>query len=316
MSRSDRSFMRAFSPKCSVEEREESPCNLPNFEHRDPHREAEIVEQEVEIATESKVGIPEIETPHFALDVGLEWERTISVPTTVTSESTRVITDHNLQERLAAKKKKPWEPKLEVDRFAFSRPCQLFAEQASQILSIMDGTDDDPKIINVRSWARGEGRATISIALAKNLAQQGYDVVLVDGDIDNPELAEELGISFQDGWETCLDNPKNLADVCIRSVEDEFCLLPRCASHLRRFEPDLTEKLSELLNQLSLNFDYVLMDAGPGSQIWDSLATDMGNLIVVDNRKVQPRNLPEFFENASDGMQTVVGTIHNFSKAA
>lgn len=59
--------------------------------------------------------------------------------------------------------------------------------------------DAPPRTIVVTSATEGEGKTTIAIGLAMALADAGTDVVLVEGDLRTPALAERLGLLPTEG---------------------------------------------------------------------------------------------------------------------
>lgn len=114
----------------------------------------------------------------------------------------------------------------------------------------------------VTGCARGEGRTTLLLALARLAASRGMKVLLFDADRGHPWLAESLGIEPHVGWDDVLNGAQPLTEALIESVEERVTLLPLRSSlagqgdGLRRFVADSLEELRQ-------RHDLVLVDAGP-----------------------------------------------------
>lgn len=92
------------------------------------------------------------------------------------------------------------------------------AEAVRQIrtnLQFMD-IDNPPRIIVVTSAEPGEGKSTVSIALAEAIAESGAQVILIDADLRRPSLVEYLGLVPGAG----------LTDVLVGRVNPDHVLQP------------------------------------------------------------------------------------------
>ena len=62
----------------------------------------------------------------------------------------------------------------------------------------------DCTVVAIAGSARESGVTTLTLSLARALAQAGKKVALVDANMDDPQLAERLGVSVCAGWDqTC-----------------------------------------------------------------------------------------------------------------
>ncbi len=69
-----------------------------------------------------------------------------------------------------------------------------------------------PRILLVTSASPGEGKSTSALALARNFAQMGRRVLLVEGDLRNPSLARTLGLPPESGLSNVLTGACGLSD--------------------------------------------------------------------------------------------------------
>lgn len=128
-----------------------------------------------------------------------------------------------------------------------------------QFLTVEGG----PASFVISSAGPGEGKSTTTANLAISLAETGARVVLVDGDLRIPKVAEYLGIEGGVGLTDVLIGRAELADVLQRWGRNQLFVLPA-----GRIPPNPSELLGSTsmdntLAALTEHFDYVLIDAPP-----------------------------------------------------
>ena len=76
------------------------------------------------------------------------------------------------------------------------QPASAFAEALRGVLMAIDPRRDESgaRVLLVTSAVPGEGKSTLSLALARAAAAEGLRVLLIDGDLRRPRLAPMLGI--------------------------------------------------------------------------------------------------------------------------
>ncbi|WP_345762848.1 polysaccharide biosynthesis tyrosine autokinase [Diaminobutyricibacter sp. McL0608] len=120
-----------------------------------------------------------------------------------------------------------------------------------------------PRSYVITSSVPGEGKSTTAANLAISLAETGARVALVDGDLRLPKVADNMGIEGAVGLTDVLIGRAQLGDVLQKWGRTELYVLPA-----GRIPPNPSELLgsnsmSKLLNALTSEFDYVLVDAPP-----------------------------------------------------
>ncbi len=129
------------------------------------------------------------------------------------------------------------------------------------------------RTIAVTSPNSGEGRTTTAIDLAAALAESGRSVVLVEGDLRNPVLADRLTLDPQSrmaaadrGLSTVLAGEHALPQALIGNVElgaHAIALLPAGPKPPRPGELWSNDRATALLADLTRGFDYVVIDTPP-----------------------------------------------------
>ncbi len=129
----------------------------------------------------------------------------------------------------------------------------------------------------------GEGKTTTIINLARSLAESGSRTVIVDGDLRNPSVAKTLQIEGGVGLTTVLLGRATLAEA-IQPWGDTglFVLaagqIPPNPSELLGSRP-----MAELMEHLSSQFDFVLVDSPPLVPVVDAVLLQRltGGLVLV-----------------------------------
>lgn len=140
-----------------------------------------------------------------------------------------------------------------------------------------------PRSYVVTSSVPAEGKTTTVTNLAISLAETGARVVLVDGDLRLPKVADYMGIEGGVGLTDTLIGRAELADVLQRWGRAQLYVLPA-----GRIPPNPSELLgskamSAMLAVLTKEFDYVLIDTPPLLLVTDAAVVSKltGGAIVV-----------------------------------
>ena len=146
-------------------------------------------------------------------------------------------------------------------------------------------------IIGLISGKGGVGKTTITACLGAALSEQGYRVLLCDGDFGLRDLDIILGKED----EVCFDaynalEDKSMADDVVMKVQDNLYFLP--ASQSVRWEDMGRKKYPKLVSHLAKSYDYVLVDcpAGIGRGLESIVELAQRFLIVTQPLWVSIRN--------------------------
>ncbi|MFC0205066.1 GumC family protein [Novosphingobium soli] len=129
-----------------------------------------------------------------------------------------------------------------------------------------------PHSLVVTSSAMGEGKSTTSYALARDFAQVGRRVLLIDADMRRPSLTTFFGgAKDAPGLSSVLARMNDHNSVIVRSAEPNLSYMP--AGPLPPDPASLFSgnALTDLLDQLSGEFDLVILDAPPVMALADSV---------------------------------------------
>ena len=155
--------------------------------------------------------------------------------------------------------------------------------------------EQECRIIGVTSSIRGEGKSTTSVNLAYTLAQTGKRVLLIDGDMRLPTIAQKLEMSTTPGLSNLLAG-LSVERNCLRksSYFDNWYILPAGDIPPNPSELLGSERMHALLDRYKDVFDYILLDLPPVNIVVDALVitkwTD-GIIVVVRENYTSRRAL-------------------------
>ncbi|WP_308467861.1 polysaccharide biosynthesis tyrosine autokinase [Rathayibacter soli] len=142
---------------------------------------------------------------------------------------------------------------------------------------------DAPRSYVMTSSVPGEGKSTTCANLAISLAETGARVALIDGDLRMPKISEYMGVEGAVGLTDVLIGRAKLTDVLQKWGKGQLYVLPS-----GRIPPNPSELLgsknmASLLNTLTAEFDYVLVDSPPLLLVTDAAVVSKltGGAIVV-----------------------------------
>lgn len=147
-----------------------------------------------------------------------------------------------------------------------------------------------PKTLLVTSSGPGEGKSTTALALARNFAQLGKSVLLIEADLRNPSLHKTLGARSDFGLSNLLAGGCTLADATIETDEPRMKVI--LAGPLPPNPAELLSgsKLISMLTVASERYDQIIIDGPPVLGLADApiLANAMdGTLLVVNSAKTK-----------------------------
>ena len=123
--------------------------------------------------------------------------------------------------------------------------------------------DGESRSFVVSSAGPGEGKSTTTANLAIALAETGARVVLVDGDLRLPRVADYMGIEGGVGLTDVLIGRAELVDVLQQWGTGKLFVLPSGRTPPNPSELLGSQAMQRTLEALAGAFDYVLVDAPP-----------------------------------------------------
>ena len=198
-------------------------------------------------------------------------------------------------------------PSLEVSVTAASRlvyftePDSLAAEKFRFLgvrLRQLQQTRQLKKVL-VTSTIPAEGKSLVSANLAGVLARRKQRVLLIEGDMRRPTLAHQFGLGRLTGLAEWLQGGMQAPSNIYHLGGPGFWLMPAGDPPANPLELMQSGRLSRLMTQLSVHFDWIVVDSPPllplaDTTVWARL-TD-GILLVAREGKTEKKQLQRGLE--------------------
>lgn len=182
-------------------------------------------------------------------------------------------------------------PATLVRRFHWPSLTESLHEAAAVELRRLTAVGKPRTIVTV-SCRRGDGGTTMTLLMARQLSTQGARVVLVDADLDEPALADCLGVAVEVDWQWAWREKLPLEEALVESLADGMALLPlrkTASADARQAIP----ALNHIVTELAQRYDVVCIDGGPldarsGEPAWQlgGVSLDLA-CVVHDSRRGQ-----------------------------
>jgi capsular exopolysaccharide synthesis family protein len=161
-------------------------------------------------------------------------------------------------------------------RTIIDHPLSRYAEaiRTIKLAADLNGVASVNRVIGVTSTIPGEGKTTISSALAQSIAQAGSRVILVDGDLRNPSLTRIIAPDATTGVLEVLSGTAALDRVAWKDPLTGMTVLPAIVT-AREASSEMLGSLGmkKLFEVLRSSYDYVVVDLPPLAPIIDVQAT-------------------------------------------
>lgn len=173
--------------------------------------------------------------------------------------------------------------------------------------------DKQVKTIVVTSSVMAEGKSTVSGNLACILSQDGARVLVIDCDLRKPSIHYNFFISNGEGLTDALVGDCDLKSV-VKKVDESLYVITAGTVPPNPSEVLGSEAMQELLEELSINFDYIIMDTPPVLPVTDALllaAKADATLVVVKARKTKEKMIKQTYDQLMKVRANVIGTVLN-----
>jgi capsular exopolysaccharide synthesis family protein len=178
--------------------------------------------------------------------------------------------------------------------------------------------DADRKVFVMTSSLPGEGKTTTVVNLALALAEGGERVILVEGDLRRPKVAEYLRLEASVGLTTVLIGKLGLDDAIQSTAHGKLDVLTSGSTPPNPAELLKSSSMTALIASLRESYDIVLIDAPPLLPVTDGAllsAQADGALLVVRHGKTTTDQVSVAVERLEAVGAAPVGVIFNMTPA-
>jgi len=202
-----------------------------------------------------------------------------------------------------------------IDTYVIDNLLSPLAESYRLIRSalLLSTADHPPKIVLITSMSKAEGKTATGINLARLIAQDKKSVVIIDCDLRRPRMHSLLGMANEVGLSSYLAGHTDKCTV-LQIPEEGMSLVPSGP-----IPPDPSEllgsaKMSALIDELAVKFDFVLLDSPPIGAVTDSLTLSQyvdGTILVVKAGSTTNEMLESGVKKMHDINGRILGVVIN-----
>jgi capsular exopolysaccharide synthesis family protein len=197
---------------------------------------------------------------------------------------------------------------------AFKDLRSAFSESYRSVRTALQFSTDRgvPKVLLITSASPTEGKSTTALTLARNFAQMGKRVLLIEADLRNPSLHKALGIRAEIGLSNLLAGARKVGEAVLDTEDQRLKVI--LAGPLPPNPAELLSgsRLVSLLTIAAENYDQVIIDGPPVMGIADAPilanAAD-GTMMVVHSGKTRISTAQAAVKRLHSARAHIVGSL-------
>ncbi|MBJ6978111.1 polysaccharide biosynthesis tyrosine autokinase [Luteimonas sp. MC1895] len=197
---------------------------------------------------------------------------------------------------------------------AMADPRSAFAEAYRSVRTALQFSTDHgvPRVLLVTSASASEGKSTTATTLARNFAQMGKRVLLIEADLRNPSMHRMMGVRSDTGLSSLLAGAASASQVIMDTDDERLKII--LAGPL---PPNPAELLagSRLLSMLTIaaeKYDQVIIDGPPVLGIADApILSNVagGTLVVVQAGETRIKTAQAALKRLAAARAHVIGAV-------
>jgi succinoglycan biosynthesis transport protein ExoP len=160
--------------------------------------------------------------------------------------------------------------RLRVTEYGVQKPLSPFAEQLRALRAGLWIGRKRPRVIAVTAARPGEGKTTVTLALARAAASAGERVIAIDCDIRQPAFGRLLQADGQRGVGEFVTAGAALEEVIHRDPLTPLDFIPAGTAGADALALFTSDAMTDLLDRLRAEYDLILLDAPPALAIADA----------------------------------------------
>ena len=197
---------------------------------------------------------------------------------------------------------------------AFEDERSPFSEAYRSVRTALQFSTDHgvPRSLLITSPSPGEGKSTTALVLARNFAQMGKRVLLIEADLRNPSMHKALGMRSESGLSNLLAGGAKLDEVTLATEQDRLRVI--LAGPLPPNPAELLSgsKFISLLTIAAEQYDQIVIDGPPVLGLAD--APILGNaveatLLVISSGKTRISTAQAALKRLHSARARVIGAL-------
>lgn len=185
------------------------------------------------------------------------------------------------------------------ESYLMKKPASSYAEAVRNLRTslMLSGGDHPPRVLLLTSSLPGEGKTTLTLALARLASMAGERVVVVDADLRRPRVHTALGVENKTGLTEYLCGQLPLDKVIAHTETDGKGVHYITAGQPSSLATELvrSKAMKALLQTLSQSYSMVIVDGPPVLPVADAkvLSTLVDKVVFVSTWRKTPRAMAQ-----------------------
>ncbi len=170
------------------------------------------------------------------------------------------------------------------------------------------------KIICITSAVASEGKSTTSVNSAITFAKGGKKILLIDCDLRKPNVDKILKIKNEKGVSDLLVSSCEINDVIVKNVIDGLDVITSGNIPPNPVELLSSERMSDVIEQLGRDYDYIFIDAPPVNVVTDAAIISKvcdGVIVVIRQGVVDKSMLTDAVKKLEFVNAKIIGFVLN-----
>lgn len=169
-----------------------------------------------------------------------------------------------------------------------------------------------PKSLLITSASPSEGKTTLSIDLAMNIALAGKSVLLIDCDLRKPNIHKRLGLENNIGMSNYLTRQSDEQEATTVTALEQLFVITSGPLPPNPINLLTSDRMEDLLAKASERFDHIIIDAPPVMGLSDALVLSnlvSATLFVVATGQAKKNTIKHAFRNLQQSQANIIGGI-------
>lgn len=206
-------------------------------------------------------------------------------------------------------------------QYFFGEELGFEAAEAYKLLrtNILFALPDEQKcrIVGVTSASGSEGKSTTALNLSYVLAEAGERVLLIEGDMRMPSISRQLKLKTSPGLSNVLDGLSEIQEVLQESgLHSNLQIVSSGSIPPNPSELLGTKAVSILIDNLSKNYNFIILDLPPVTEVADALVASRltdGMIIVVRQNYANRQDVADAMQQFSYVNAKILGFVMTHS---
>ncbi|MEE1219331.1 MAG: CpsD/CapB family tyrosine-protein kinase [Ruminococcus sp.] len=170
----------------------------------------------------------------------------------------------------------------------------------------------DKKLFAVTSYAKGDGKSTVSANLAISFSKMDKKVLLIDCDLRRPNVHNIFKVSNEQGLSNVIGKMVTVEEVIHKDAIPNLDILPSGTIPPNPSELMCSNSFISLIERLKQEYDYIIFDTPPIGVVADALLLKdliAGFVLVVRERDTTHGDLQKLLDSIKLADSKALGII-------